>query len=100
MAAAAAGRQRSNSQILSERRKLLLQRGLHIRFLGKKVRNLAHFGVHPGAGHNRLGPAIGNTAAGIEHIMPVSERRILGHLRVGVLLCGDGFSRKRGFLRF
>ncbi len=93
----AAGCQRGDAQVLSEGRQFLLQRGLRIRLLCQQVRNLTHFGVHAGSGDNRFCAAIDNTAARIEHIMPVAQGRILRNGSIGVFFGGNRFARKRRF---
>ncbi len=77
---------------------LLLKGGAALPLPAQKPRYLPHLGVHAGGGDHGLGAAIGDAAAGIDHIPPIPQGSILLHQGGVLLLRRKGFPCKGGFL--
>ena len=89
-------------QGLAKVAELALQRGLLFFGGGQDAGDLAHLGVHAGAGHNHAAAAVHNGRAHIGHVLAVAQRHILA-VRAKVegfdeLVDRDAFTGQGGFL--
>ena len=73
-----------------------LQRCRFVRGLLQKSGNAAHFGAHPGCGHNRPAVAVGRGGAAENHVVPIAERHVLVDRR-GVLGDRQALAGQSGF---
>ena len=64
-------------QGLAQLVQLFLQRGLLLLGSGQRARDLAHLGIHAGAGDQRLAAAIDHRGAHITHVFAVAQGHIL-----------------------
>ena len=80
---------------------LFLERGLSFLRLGYGGGDLAHLGIHSGAGHDHSAASVDGNAAHVAHIFSVAERNVavVGGFKDAVgLFRRNGFSGKCGLL--
>ncbi len=91
-------RSRRNAQPLADEVHLHGERGWLLFDRLEQGRDPAELCPHPGGGHDRLAPAIGNKGARKHHVPAVADPRFLVQDDCGVLLHGSRFPGKRGLL--
>ena len=79
--------------------KLDLQRGLPVFSSGERIRDLAHFRIHPCGGNDGAAAAIYDRAPHVDHVVPVAQRdvRITGINGVCALFNRNAFAGQRSF---
>ena len=59
---------------------------------------MSHLGIHTSSGYNCFAMAIGDTAAGVDHIQPVAQGCVGGHHSLCILFNRNGFTSQSRLL--
>ncbi len=95
-----AGQQCHKAQVFAQLGQLLLQGRLGIGFTFQKICDFAHFGIHAGGAYHGGTGAVGDGAAGKDHIGPVTDGGFIGQRGIGILFSRNGFAGQGAFFAF